>query len=317
MTTEIDPKQYRVLRAEHAILGCLHLVSAFALWGLSPTEPACPAPLYVTIDTWVVNDTTTTNATRETCVVTEQTTHDAGKLYQSYLAIFPALWSGIIHIAVASIRWKSYIAGLKQNSFMYRWLDYAISSPPMLVLVTQLCGVSETWILVNVAIVSAKTIFLGSLDNPETQSVPKRIFGWFVTAILYCVGGWGPGLDALHRATNVPSAVVAVVVVLFLLFVSFGIVQLVFILFPERVYECEIAYMGLSGVAKTMLHWTLFTAVLARGPTGAVNNTRVATAIAIPIVVGSVVVGVSVYLWRKYGRATVINYQGLGSRLTN
>lgn len=312
MSVKIDPKQYRVLRVEHAILGALHLASAIALWVLSPSDSACPAPLYVTLDAWVINGT---SGTRETCVVTEQTTHNVGKIYQVYLAIFPALWSGLIHLVIASFRWKAYIDGLRSNYFVYRWMDYVVSSPPMLVLITQLCGVSETWLLVAVGVVSAKTIFLGSLDDPETQPARKRLLTWCITSLLYCVGGWGPGLDALRRSTNVPGAVVAVVVVLFLLFFSFGVVQLVFILFRKCTHECELAFMGLSGVAKTMLHWTLFTAVLARGPTGAINNTKVMTAIAVPILIGAVNVGISVYLWRRYRPKNTTRYQALKNKL--
>lgn len=312
MTPEAEPAQLRVLRGNHATWAAFHLITAVVFWIVAPKKNVCMPATYVTLDRWNVTNATFGNE----CVSLIQESEPVARVNQLYLALFSPIWSGLVHLCVATFRWKHYLALLKQGRFLYRWVDYAISAPPMMVLITQLCGIAETWVLVNVGLTTFVTVLLGSMDDTRNvDRVPLRLSMWLLAALVHGVGSWGPPLDAISRAANVPGAVVAVVSVMCLGFFSFGIVQLVYILVPGIVYECEMAYNSLSGTAKSILQYSLLATVLVLTPTDrGINTTHVALSIAVPVFAGFLTVALSIHLWRRAGRPSTAQY---GSILTN
>jgi hypothetical protein len=184
----------------------------------------------------------------------------------SFLAI-----SCIAHLVVASPGFfDRYRRGLIANRNYFRWVEYAVSSSIMIVLIAQLTGISDITALLAIFGVNASMIFFGWLQEKYQQPGDGGwlpfIFGcitgavpWLAVAIYVVAPGSTSGAEP-------PGFVYGIIVSLFLFFNVFALNQ--WLQYKQvgrwRDYLVgERAYITLSLVAKSALAWQVFGGTLA------------------------------------------------------
>ena len=185
------------------------------------------------------------------------------------VAIFLGL-SAFFHFLVASPQFfPRYATGLSQSRNYFRWVEYSISSSVMIVLIAQICGVSDVVALVSIFGVNASMILFGWLQ--EKYETPGN--GGWIPFIFGCIAGIIPWLGLLFYVlaiggpgdTKAPAFVYGIVISLFVLFNTFAIVQY---LQYKKVGKWsdyirgEKTYITLSLIAKSALAWQIFISTL-------------------------------------------------------
>ena len=181
------------------------------------------------------------------------------------VALFLGL-SAFFHFLVVSPKFfPRYSAGLTQNRNYFRWVEYSISSSVMIILICQICGVSEAAALIAIFGVNASMILFGWLqekyENPGNGGWLPFIFGCITGAVpwlalcFYVFGIGGAG------ETKAPAFVYVIVLTIFLFFNSFALVQ--FLQYKKigkwsNYLRGEATYITLSLVAKSALSWQIF-----------------------------------------------------------
>ena len=181
------------------------------------------------------------------------------------VAIFLGL-SALAHFIVASPKFfPRYSAGLMAQRNYFRWVEYAISSSVMIVLIAQILGVTELAAIVALFGVNASMILFGWLQ--EKYENPGN--GGWVPFIFGCIAGVVPWLALFfylfsvgsHSGHSAPGFVYGIVFSIFVLFNSFAIVQW---LQYKKVGKWsdylrgERTYITLSLIAKSLLAWQIF-----------------------------------------------------------
>jgi len=185
------------------------------------------------------------------------------------VAIFLGL-SAFFHFLVASPQFfPRYAAGLAQSRNYFRWVEYSISSSVMIVLIAQICGVTDVVAIISIFGVNASMILFGWLQ--EKYETPGN--GGWIPFIFGCIAGIIPWLGLLFYVlaiggpgdTKAPAFVYGIVISLFVLFNTFAIVQY---LQYKKVGKWsdyirgEKTYITLSLVAKSALAWQIFISTL-------------------------------------------------------
>lgn len=177
--------------------------------------------------------------------------------------------SAIAHWLISSpgiFSW--YVRNLEKDRNYARWIEYALSSSIMVVLIAMLPGITDVAALLAIFGVNAAMILFGLLvehyERPGSTSWLSYWFGvmagavpWIAIAIYI----WSPGTDAAP-----PAFVIAIFISLFIFFNSFAVNMVLQYkkigkwadyLYGERVY------IILSLVAKSALAWQVFAGTLA------------------------------------------------------
>lgn len=185
------------------------------------------------------------------------------------VAIFLGL-SAFFHFLVASPQFFArYATGLSQSRNYFRWVEYSISSSVMIVLIAQICGVTDVVAIISIFGVNASMILFGWLQ--EKYETPGN--GGWVPFIFGCIAGIVPWIGLLFYVlaiggpgnTKAPAFVYGIVISLFVLFNTFAIVQY---LQYKKVGKWsdyirgEKTYITLSLVAKSALAWQIFASTL-------------------------------------------------------
>jgi len=186
------------------------------------------------------------------------------------VALFFAL-SAAAHLIIAS-PWvfPRYRAGLLEGHNYYRWVEYALSSSVMIVLIAQLVGISDVAALLAIFGVNAAMILFGWLQEKYHQPGDG---GW-LPFIFGCFAGVVPWLAVLiylvaPGATSdaePPAFVYGIIVSLFIFFNVFALNQWLQYRQVGRWRDYlvgERAYITLSLVAKSALAWQVFAGTLA------------------------------------------------------
>ena len=181
------------------------------------------------------------------------------------VAIFLGL-SALAHFIVASPQFFGrYSAGLAQQQNYFRWVEYALSSSVMIVLIAQVTGVADISAIISIFGVNAAMILFGWLqekyETPGNGGWIPFIFGciagvmpWIVLSFyVFSIGGVGD--------TTAPTFVYGIVFTIFLFFNSFAIVQ--FLQYKKvgkwsDYLRGERTYITLSLIAKSALAWQIF-----------------------------------------------------------
>ena len=185
------------------------------------------------------------------------------------VAIFLGL-SAFFHFLVASPKFfPRYSNGLSENRNFFRWVEYSISSSIMIVLIAQICGVTDVVAIISLFGVNASMILFGWLqekyEQPGSGGWLPFIFGCidgivpWVSLVFYIFAIGGPG------DTKAPAFVYGIVISLFLLFNTFAVVQ--FLQYKKvgkwsDYLRGEKTYITLSLVAKSALAWQIFASTL-------------------------------------------------------
>ena len=264
MNSEIQFKQLRRWNIEAAIL---HFVSGIAMVALS-TDMKVP----------VMTSFLKFNVASQSLVPDQQVWFrlPLGILVASFLFI-----SALAHLIIATSYNKKYNAGLIKGINKARWVEYALSSSIMIVVISTLVGISDVAALIPIFFVNVAMILFGwmmelhngSTGSPQVGSIALTTgqkTDW--TAFIFgCITGiapwlaiglylWSPG-----SASDPPTFVYWI---FFSIFVFFNIFALNQFLQYKKIGKwksylySERAYIILSFVAKSLLAWQVFAGTL-------------------------------------------------------
>jgi hypothetical protein len=177
--------------------------------------------------------------------------------------------SAVAHWLVASPRiYDWYVANLQRERNYARWIEYALSSSVMVVLIAMLTGISDVAALGGIFGVNAAMILFGLLqEHYESPGSGRWMPYWFgvvtgvVPWLLVGVYLWSP-----TSAGSPPGFVYAIYVSLFVFFNSFAVNMVLQYRKVGRWADYvfgESVYVLLSLTAKSLLAWQVFAGTLA------------------------------------------------------
>jgi hypothetical protein len=160
-----------------------------------------------------------------------------------------------------------YKRNLLQSRNYGRWIEYFFSSSIMIVLISQICGISDIAALLAIFGINASMILFGALQEKyEKPGKPNLLSFWFgcfsgiIPWIAILIFVLSPGVSA-----SPPGFVYVIIVSLFVFFNCFAVNMILQYkqagpwrdyLFGEKVY------IILSLTAKALLAWLIFANVL-------------------------------------------------------
>jgi len=160
-----------------------------------------------------------------------------------------------------------YKRNLLENRNYGRWIEYFFSSSIMIVLISQICGISDIAALLAIFGINASMILFGALQEKyEKPGKPSWLPFWFgsfagiipwVAIVIYVIA---PGLSV-----SPPGFVYGIIVSLFIFFNCFAVNMVLQYkqVGPWRDYLFgEKVYIILSLTAKALLAWQVFFPVL-------------------------------------------------------
>lgn len=160
-----------------------------------------------------------------------------------------------------------YKRNLLQSRNYGRWIEYFFSSSIMIVLIAQICGISDVGALLAIFGINACMILFGALQEKyEKPGKPSWIPFWFgcfagiIPWIAIAVYVIAPGVS-----TSPPGFVYGIIVSLFIFFNCFAVNMVLQYkqVGPWRDYLFgEKVYIILSLTAKALLAWQVFANVL-------------------------------------------------------
>ncbi len=181
---------------------------------------------------------------------------------------FLAISAGALLIIASPAVFPWYKRNLLQNKNYGRWIEYFFSSSIMIVLISQVVGISDIAALLAIFGVNACMILFGALQEKyEKPGKPDWLPFWFgsfggiipwIAVVIYV---WAPGLSV-----SPPGFVYGIIVSLFLFFNCFAVNMVLQYkkIGPWKDYLFgEKAYIILSLTAKALLAWQIFFPVLA------------------------------------------------------
>jgi len=178
------------------------------------------------------------------------------------------LLSAFFHFLIASpIGYGKYVSELSRGRNRFRWVEYALSSTLMMILISLVTGITDLAALIAIAVVNASMILFGWIM--EMVNAPDRST-WWTPFWFGCIAGIGPWLAiATYIAVNVsregaqgpPGFVYGIIFSLFFFFNTFAINQ--WLQYRQigkwsDYLHGERTYIILSLVAKSVLAWQIF-----------------------------------------------------------
>jgi hypothetical protein len=176
------------------------------------------------------------------------------------------LLSAIFHWIVASVGARRYADQLSRGQNQFRWIEYALSSSLMIVLIAMLPGITDVAALLALFGVNAGMIFFGSVQ--ERYEEPGGSLWPFWMGVVLGVVPWvaiGIYLVSPGSSAQPPGFVYGIFVSLFVFFNAFAVTQLLQYKQVGRFKNYltgERTYILLSLLAKTALAWQVFAGTL-------------------------------------------------------
>ncbi len=250
---QIPTDRLNSLRRYNLIAGVFHLVQAIAIFLLA-NDFALPVSVNYLLDAPVPS-----------------AKFESVLLFDLPIALGVALFSllsALAHFWIVGPGFKRYTNDLSNMRNIARWVEYAISSTLMIILISMINAVWDVVALMAIAGANVAMILFGWLqekyEEPGKGSLLPFWFGCIAGIVPWIAMFWllfSPGSNA-----EAPGFVYGVVFSLFLFFNSFAIVQW---LQYKRVGKFadylvgERTYITLSFIAKSALAWQIFAGVLA------------------------------------------------------
>lgn len=160
-----------------------------------------------------------------------------------------------------------YKLNLLQSRNYGRWIEYFFSSSVMIVLISQITGISDIAAIIAIFGINASMILFGALQEKyEKPGKPNLLSFWFgsfagiIPWIAIVIYVWAPGLTV-----SPPGFVYGIVASLFVFFNCFAVNMILQYkqIGPWRDYLYgEKVYIILSLTAKALLAWQVFFPVL-------------------------------------------------------
>ncbi len=250
---QIPTDRLNSLRRYNLIAGVFHLVQAIAIFLLA-NDFALPVSVNYLLDAPVPS-----------------AKFESVLLFDLPIALGVALFSllsALAHFWIVGPGFKRYTNDLSNMRNIARWVEYAISSTLMIILISMINAVWDVVALMAIAGANVAMILFGWLqekyEEPGKGSLLPFWFGCIAGIVPWIAMFWllfSPGSSA-----EAPGFVYGVVFSLFLFFNSFALVQW---LQYKRVGKFadylvgERTYITLSFIAKSALAWQIFAGVLA------------------------------------------------------
>ena len=176
--------------------------------------------------------------------------------------------SALFHFIIASpVGFGGYKSELRRGRNRFRWVEYAISSTLMILLISLVTGITDLAALISLAFANAAMILFGWIMEMVNHQDHRT---WWTPFWFGCIAGIGPWLAiAIYIAVNVnqgdgegpPGFVYGIIFTIFFFFNTFAINQWLQYRrigkWSDYVYG-ETVYIVLSLVAKSLLAWQIF-----------------------------------------------------------
>jgi hypothetical protein len=194
-----------------------------------------------------------------------------------WLIISFHILSFTFQLAAEVSNWIGPILGYKYDTMIennknpLRFIEYSFSASIMLIAIAILNGVTDINLITSIAILTAACQLCGL----AVEFVDDSRMKWLLHFIGWLQFAWAYGIifHAFFRSikssndNNVPGPpnfVYVIVILLFLLYSSFGFVQLIELILGDNFnkYTKEKSYVVLSLTAKLLLGWMIFSNVL-------------------------------------------------------
>jgi len=177
--------------------------------------------------------------------------------------------SGLALLIVATVWSRGYAADLARQRNRARWVEYALTSSMMIVLIAQITGLTDVGALAAIFAVNAAMILFGWLqevyEHPGGGFLPF-IFGSMVGIVPWLIIAFFVIAPGSTSNAEPPGFVYGIIVSLFLFFNVFALNQYLQYKQVGRWADYlvgERAYITLSLVAKSLLAWQVFAGTLA------------------------------------------------------
>jgi len=180
---------------------------------------------------------------------------------------FLTISAGALLIIASPLIFPWYKRNLLQNRNYGRWIEYFFSSSIMIVLISQITGISDIAALLAIFGINACMILFGALQEKyEKPGKPNLLSFWFgsfagiipwIAVVIYV---WAPGINV-----SPPGFVYGIIASLFVFFNCFAVNMILQYkkVGPWRDYLYgEKVYIILSLTAKALLAWQVFFPVL-------------------------------------------------------
>ena len=250
--TTVDERRFTRLRIYNVVMGAFHALQGVAILALA-NDFALPVTGTFLSDAPGVNPP------------------ELDKIFEVRIAWGVAAFvflSAAAHWIIASPGvYPWYRRSLLRNRNYARWIEYAISSSIMVVLIAMLPGVTDVAALGAIFGVNAAMILFGLLmERYEEPGNPSWMPYWFgvlagsVPWLLIALYIWSPG-----NPNTPPAFVYAIFVSLFLFFNSFAVNMVLQYRQVGRWKDClwgESVYIFLSLTSKSVLAWQVFAGTL-------------------------------------------------------
>lgn len=199
-------------------------------------------------------------------------------VYLGWLLVVAGYVSGVHHLILA--RMSSRPDKDYEWTVWSRWIDYAISSALMMVVIARLCGVGNVFLLVNIALIQSilmlatgcvewidaarRNIANRLLEPREVVSPVSLVRVSVLLSTVYIAGVWAAPLTAFYLQTP-PAAVSVIVWAIFVWFALFAVVHFWRLRdrAPAALHATDRWYLVLSIGAKLQLQWTVYGGVVA------------------------------------------------------
>jgi len=175
--------------------------------------------------------------------------------------------SAIAHFSVSSPKgYPWYVANLKKGINYARWLEYAVSSSIMVIVIAMLCGINELSALVLIFSLNATMNLFGMMMELHNQTTEKTnwtayIFGCFAGLMVWATLGIYFFGALLESADAIPPFVYAIFFILAFFFNIFAVNMVLQYRakgkWKDYLYG-EKVYIVLSLSAKTALAWLVW-----------------------------------------------------------
>jgi hypothetical protein len=245
----------------NAVLAVLHGIQGLAILAISfARDPIVTTPI---VSSYLAFDTAT-----QTLVPAQRTLFD--------LPIGPAVatfffMSAVAHALLAWPLRRWYEDSLAAHIQPMRWIEYALSSSVMIVVIAALAGIQEIGTLVAIFGINAAMNLFGWSMESANQERSRTQWNHYIFGVIAGIVPWIVIGIALWSAATVPgaAAIPGFVIAIFVsLFVAFNVFAITMVLQYRKIGRWkdylvgEKTYMFMSLFAKTLLAWQVFAGTL-------------------------------------------------------
>ncbi len=253
-----SPKTYNNLRVFNLVMSLLHFIQAIAMV--------------------IISNNTTAKLTTEFLKFTPDNMavlQEKNEIFSLPLGISVAgflFLSAFAHLLIATVFYPKYVENLKRGVNFARWIEYALSSSWMIVIIGILVGMYDAPSLVLLFFLNMMMILFGymmELHNLTTNKVnwTAYLFGCLAGLVPWVVMGWYfyGAVENTNELRTVPNFVYGIFFSLLFFFNIFAVNMLLQYrkVGPWKNYLFgEGIYIVLSLLAKSLLAWQVWSGTL-------------------------------------------------------